>query len=232
MRIRSSSAVRALALALLAAASGVIASDPSRPILVPLDDAAKWQVLQFRSLPPHRVRFSKAGLEMVVEASAMPVIYPLPSPVAVSTVRVKGRIEGTLRVPPERQGEAKFDDYTFRIGLVEAGERTLNLFERQFAANWVKKLFELAPKGGGISHIHFYNLGTDRSQIGRERQHPLSDLILEKVVAVPGPDGRFELLHNLDRPLQTLAVWLSSDGDDTGSKFTVLVEEIELRPAR
>jgi hypothetical protein len=162
----------------------------------------------------------------------MPVIYPLRFPMAVGAVRVKGRIEGALRVPPERQGEAKFDDYSFRFGLVEAGERTLNIFERQLAAAWVKKLFELAPKGGGISHIHFFNLGTDRSQIGRERQHPLSDLILEKVVAVPGPDGRFELVHALDPPLQTIAVWLSSDGDDTGSKFTVLVEEIELRPAR
>jgi hypothetical protein len=231
MRIRSRPAARALALALLAAAPGVTASDPSRPFLVPLDDAANWQVLQFRSLPPHRIRFSKGGLEMVVEASAMPVIYPLPIQMTVSTVRVRGRIEGTLRVPPERQGEARFDDYSFRIGLVETGKRTLNVFERQFAAAWVRKLFDLASKGGGISHIHFFNLGTDRSQIGRERQHPLSDLILEKVVAVPGPDGRFELVHDLDAPLQTLAVWLSSDGDDSGSKFTVLVEEIELRPA-
>jgi hypothetical protein len=161
----------------------------------------------------------------------MPVIYPLPSPMAVSTVRVRGRIEGTLRVPAERQGEAKFDDYAFRIGLVESGERTLNFVERQFAASWVRKLFELAPKGSGISHIHFFNLGTDRAQIGRERQHPLSDLILEKVVAVPAPDGRFELVHALNPPPQTLAIWLSSDGDDTGSRFTVLVEEIELRPA-
>mgnify|MGYP001172727006 CR=1 FL=1 len=226
------SAVRALALALLAVPAGATASDPPRPLLVPLDDAAKWQVLQFRRLPPHHIRFSKTGLEMIVAASAMPVIYPLPSPMSVSTVRVRGRIEGTLRVPPERQGEAHFDDYAFRIGLVEAGTRTLGFVERPFAAAWVRKLFDLAPKGSGISHIHFFNLGTDRSQIGRGRQHPLSDLILEKVVAVPAPDGRFELVHTLDPPLQTLAVWLSSDGDDTGSKFTVLVEEIELRPGR
>jgi hypothetical protein len=225
-----SSAVRALALASLAVASSALASDPSRPFLLPLDNAANWQVLRYRSLPPHRIRFSRAGLEMIVEASAMPLIYPLPSPMSVNTVRVRGRIEGSLRVPPERQGEAKFDDYAFRIGLVEPGERTLDFVERQFAPAWVRKLFELAPKGGGISRIHFFNVGADRAHIGRERQHPLSDLILEKVVAVPGPDGRFELVHALDRPLQTIAVWLSSDGDDSGSKFTVLVEEIELRP--
>lgn len=222
--------IAAAAVAVLVIIHGAPASEPSRPLLLPLDSAANWQVLQYRSLPPHRIRFSKAGLEMIVERSAMPVIYPLPSPMSVSSVRVRGRLEGTLRVPPERQGEARFDDYSFRIGLVEPGARSLNFLERQLAAAWVRKLFELAPKGGGISRIHFFNVGTDRAQIGRARQHPLSDLILEKVVAVPGPDGRFELVHALDPPLQTIAVWLSSDGDDTGSRFTVLVEEIALRP--
>jgi hypothetical protein len=46
---------------------------------------------------------------------------------------------------------------------------------------------------------------------------------------VPRADGRFDFEHALDRPLETLAIWLSSDGDDTGSKFTVLIEHIEVR---
>jgi hypothetical protein len=220
---------RAFALALLAIAPHPVAP-ASPPFVVPLDDAAKWQILQFRGIPPHRVRFSKAGLEMIVKASAMPLIYPLPSPMAVSSVRVRGRIQGSLRVPPERQGDARYDDYAFRIGLVEPGERRLNVFEQPFAAPWVRKLFELAPKGGGIARIRFFNLGTDRSQVGRERAHPLSDLIVERVVAVPDADGRFELVHALKPPLRTIAIWLSSDGDDTGSRFTVLVEAIELQP--
>lgn len=199
------------------------------PLLVPLADQTGWQVLQYRSLPPHRIRFSAAGLEMAVDGSAMPVIYPLAPRLRVKSIRVKGRLEGALRVPPERQGEKNFDDYALRIGLVEPGERTLNFVQRQLAAAWVRKLFELAPKGSGISRIHFFNLGTERSQIGRQRQHPLSDLIVEKVVAVPAADGRFDFVHTLDSPLDTIAVWLSSDGDDTGSRFTVLIEHIELR---
>lgn len=132
---------------------------------------------------------------------------------------------------PARQGEEKLDDYVFRIGLAEPGERTLNFVQRQLAAAWVRKLFELAPQGTGISKIHFFNVGADRMHIGRQRQHPLSDLIIEKVVAVPRADGRFDFVHALDRPLETIAVWLSSDGDDTASKFTVLVEQIELSHA-
>lgn len=217
-------------LACLAPAS--IAQEPpasSRSAIVPLTGPAGWQVLRYSSLPPHRIRFTSNGLEMHVDRSAMPLIHPLPRSERVAGFRIKGRIEGTLRVPADRQGEKGFDDYAFRLGLVAAGERSLGFLERQFAAPWVRKLFELAPKGGGISRIHFFNLGTHESQIGRQREHPLSDLLLETVVAVPGPDGRFDLVHALERPLPVLAVWLSSDGDDTGSTFKVLIERIELR---
>lgn len=197
---------------------------------LPLAAPAGWQVLEYRNIPPHRIRFSASGLEMRVEGSAMPVIYPLPRPQSVRAVRVKGRVEGSLLMAPGRQGEDRFDDYVLRIGLVESGSRTLNFVQRQLAAALVRKLFELAPKGGGISRIQFFNVGADAAQIGRRRQHPLSELIHEQVVAALRLDGTFEFEHVLDRPLDALAVWLSSDGDDTGSKFTVLVEEIELRP--
>ena len=221
-----------MTLAFPAATAGAQGSPPaSSSISVPVNEQKGWQILQYRNLPAHRIRFSNAGLEMAVGSSAMPLIYPLPQRQRVSGIRVKGRVEGTLRIPPGRQGEEKFDDYVFRIGLVEAGERTLNFVQRQLAAAWVRKLFELAPKGTGISKIHFFNVGAESAQIGRQRQHPLSDLIVESVVAVPRPDGRFDFVHALDRPLETIAVWLSSDGDDTASKFTVLVEQIELSHA-
>jgi hypothetical protein len=216
--------------ALGAAAAVANAQEPlARSLVLPLGDPTNWQLLQYSRLPPHRVRFASAGLEIAVEGSAMPLIYVLPGRLRVGGIRVKGRVEGALQVAAGRQGEEKYDDYVFRIGLVEPGTRTLNFVQRQLAAAWVRKLFDLAPSGSGISGIHFFNVGAEKAQIGRHRRHPLSDLISETVVAVPRPDGRFDFMHSLDRPLDTLAVWLSSDGDDTGSKFTVLVEQIELR---
>ena len=214
-----------------ASASAQNARPDAALLTVPLHEQGKWQVLQFSRLPPHRLRFSPAGLEIEVDKSAMPLIYPLPAPVRVAAVRVVGRVEGSLSLPPQRQGEERFDDYAFRIGLVEPGERTLSFLERPFAAAWVRKLFDLAPRGGGISRIHFFNVGAERSHIGRRRQHPASELLREEVVAVPRADGRFDFEHRLDPPLATLALWLSADGDDSGSRFTVRLERIELRLA-
>lgn len=53
--------------------------------------------------------------------------------------------------------------------------------------------------------------------------------IVEKVVAVSGADGCFDFAYALEGPLEAIAVWLSSDGDDSGSKFTMAVEYIELQ---
>jgi len=208
--------------------SGAATALAQAPLLVPLHEQKGWQVLQYSNLPPHRVNFSPAGLQMTVEASAMPVIYPLRSPMRVAAVRVQGRVDGSLRLPALRQGEPKFDDYVFRLGLVASGERKLNFVQRQVAPSWVRTLFALAPEGSGISRIQFFNVGADSAAIGRERQHPLSELIFERVVAVPRPDGRFDFEHRLALPLDAVAVWLSSDGDDSGSSYAVQVERIEL----
>lgn len=222
-----------LRLALLVA-SLFLAAAPSHAqeagrVLLPLHEQGRWQPLQYSGIAPHRIRFAQAGLEVSVEGSAMPLVYPLAVPVRVASVQVKGRVvDGSLRVVPGRQGEKDADDYVFRLGLVEPGARTLNFLQRQVAPAWVRKLFELAPPGGGISRIHFLNVGAEPSHLGRERQHPLSDLIFEKVIALPRADGRFDFTHTLDRPLETIALWLSADGDDTQSRYRLLVEAIEL----
>ena len=218
---------RSLALlAALAAAAAVQA----QPVSIPLGAQGRWEALQYRNIPPHEIRFSPAGLELTVDGSAMPLVYPLEAAATVQSVRVRGRIvEGSLAMPPDKQGERGFDDYVFRLGLVESGERTLGFVQRQVAAAWVRKLFDLAPKGSGISRIYFLSVGAEKAHVGRERVHPLSELIVEKVVALPGADGRFEFTHALERPLRALAVWLSADGDDTKSRYKLLVESIELR---
>ncbi|MGH8732900.1 MAG: hypothetical protein ACREVB_04380, partial [Burkholderiales bacterium] len=143
MTLRSVALRAATALALFGI--GAFAwSEAPRGLVLPLADGTRWQALTYRSLPPHRLRFSDAGLEIAVERSAMPLIYPLPAPLRVARIRVQGRFEGELRLRAGRQGNERFDDYVFRIGLVEPGRGTLDFAQRQLAAPWVRKLLELA----------------------------------------------------------------------------------------
>jgi hypothetical protein len=199
---------------------------------VPLSQTNGWQFLKYGSIPPNTVQGTTSGFTIGVAHSASPIVLPLPKPLNVTELKVRGRISGTLKIPPGRQGTTGYDDYTVRIGLVVQGPRTLNWAERLIAANWVKKLYALAPSGTGISRIHFFNVGTTPEQIGRTRIHPLSDLMQETVVAVPDPEGGFAFSNRFNSPLDVVAIWISCDGDDSQSSFTVTLNQIDLEHTR
>lgn len=196
---------------------------------LPLDRTNGWQFLTYRKIPPNTFRATAAGLEIGVTNSAAPAVFPLPHPLSVVELRASGTITGSLKMPPAKQGQKGFDDYAVRIGLVESGSRTLNRREKLFAADWVKRLFALAPRGTGISRIHFFNVGTDPNQVGHTRTHPLSELMEETVVTVPDASGHFAFTNSFARPLNVLAVWIACDGDDTKSSFRVTLNQVVLK---
>lgn len=208
-------------------------------LVLPLTSDQGWHMVAFRGLPAHEVRFGGDGLTVRVDRSASAIVYPLASVTPVHFLRASGRVRGTLDVSADRQGERGFDDYALRVGLVEAGGRPPGFFQRRFAPEWLRMLLDMAPRGIGIASVRFFNLGTAPAQIGQSRRHPLSDLLHERVVAAADADGRFEIDVRLEAPVETMAVWINVDGDDTGSRFTVTIEHLALggfdagsRPAR
>jgi hypothetical protein len=54
-------------------------------------------------------------------------------------------------------------------------------------------------------------------------------LITERVVSAPDASGRFTVAVDLDTPIESAAVWISVDGDDTGSRFTVTLTRLQLQ---
>lgn len=196
---------------------------------VPLTTAEAWLVLSYRRIPPNRLRAGPLGLEIIVERSAGPIVHALSPPRRVARVEVAGRIDGRLRLASTAtQGDKGFDDYVLRVGLVETGTRTLGTLRRPFAAGWVKRLFDLAPRGTGLSRIRFLNVGADSGRVGVKRRHPLSDLLFEEVVTTPDDSGAFHLSVPVDPPTEVAAIWLSADGDDTASSFVVRITRFEL----
>jgi hypothetical protein len=199
-------------------------------VAVPLTSADGWQVLSYRRIPPNQVTFADGGIEIAVDRSAGPVLYPLPSPLTITRLDARGQVvRGSLDLPSGRlQGQKGYDDFVMRVGVVETGERRLGLWERLFAADWLKKLFALAPPDAGISRVRFFNVAYDASTIGLSRRHPSSDLVHEEIVVSPDASGGFVIAVALDPAPEVAAVWLAADGDDTGSRFTVRLSSLVL----
>lgn len=191
---------------------------------VPLDEAS-WVVLSYSKIPANKVIFETSNLNIKVTKSAGPVVHKLKQTKNIFGFAVSGHIKG------QKKSEASgFDeDAIFRIGLVAVGKQTLSWPKRVFAADWVKKLFELAPKGSGLDKIYFYNI-TNRSElVGKTREHPKSDLLIENISAHVDKQGSFQFAKDLASPIETAAIWISVDGDDTGSDFETTITDIQLR---
>ena len=80
----------------------------------------------------------------------------------------------------------------------------------------------------GVDRIQFFNVTEQAQHLNYKREHPLSDLIREDYRWHLGGKPDFDLAADFDSPLEVLALWLSSDGDDTKSKFSVDLNHLTL----
>jgi len=203
-------------------------------VSVPMQlDNQHWQALEYRSIPANRVTQLEQGLKIQVDASASPLIYVFDEAKTINEVSVMGMIGQLPVIPPGLvQGEKGADDFPFRLGLVLEGDKTLSLAQELFAAQWVKILFNLAPEASGIDHIMFLNLANSglASSFAAKREHPdgnglYTELIVERVFA----EQNFNINYALPMPERVIALWISADGDDTGSKYALTVNSISYK---
>ena len=64
--------------------------------------------------------------------------------------------------------------------------------------------------------------------LGQRRQHPLSELIYERNAWVLDQVGPFDLQYELETPKDVVALWLSIDGDDSQSAFSLRINQLLL----
>ena len=197
---------------------------------VPLH-AESWHSLRFSSIPANTVTHTPDGVLIRVRASASPLIHPLTdNPPVVKQISIKGTVDRLVTIAPaELQGQEGFDDFNLKLGLVFLGEQTLSWYQAAIAADWVKQMFALAPPQQGIDHIFFLNGVLSPALVGQTRVHPSTDYIKEQNAGLLNQSGDFAYTYTLPEPRATVALWLSVDGDDTGSEFDLRIDEIVIR---
>lgn len=200
---------------------------------VPLQlDSPNWQSLTYKNIKSNTVTQLDDGFKIEVDASASPLIYVFDEALTIQNITVSGQMAGLPTIPADaQQGDKNADDFPFRLGLVIEGDKTLNFAEKLIAPSWVKTLYELAPDGAGVDHIHFLNLANaDKSSSWQQRNHPRSKgLFKETIVQQVTADEQFEMQYALPQATKVLALWISSDGDDTGSRYALTLKSISLK---
>ena len=190
----------------------------------------KWHSLKYSSLPANTVTFLPHSISIDVHHSASPLIYPMTdNPLFIKEISIKGEVNQLVNIePPEKQGEKNLDDFNLRLGLVLLGDKRLSWYEELLAPEWIKKMFNLAPKDQGIEHIYFLNAVLSPALLNRTRTHPLSEYIKEHYIWLMNTPGAFSYSHAFQKPKHTGGLWMAVDGDDSQSEFTLKIQEISI----
>ena len=201
---------------------------------IPLRSKEKWYILKYDFLPANHVTFSDNGLSIKVDKSASPLIYPLTKdPILVEKVSIAGHVDKLVSIKnPDQQGQKGFDDFNLRFGLVLLGSKRLSWLKRQLASKWIVEMHNLAPKNQGINHIDFLNAVLSPNRLNSVRTHPLSEHLKERNVWLMDKPGAFSYSHTFSNPQHTIALWISVDGDDTKSSFTLNIKQIKLEKSK
>ncbi len=192
--------------------------------------ADDWQVLGYGRIPVNEVRFDDDGMQVSVDRSASAIVCPLETIGRFQRLHIDADITGSVDLGGKPQGSKGADDFRLRVGLVYAGDKTLNFLQRSIAPKWIKTLYALAPEGAGISRVEFYNTWQDPDLDGLERPHPTTDIWREHFVLQTDENGRIEQSVAVPSDADVVAIWISTDGDDTDSSFRVQINSLMLDP--
>lgn len=198
-------------------------------LALPVNNLSSWQQEAFSKKTSNQFSVENAALLVSVKKSASPLFFKMPE-----IKKIKGfKIIGEFKSLPTfkdvgLQGKKGSDDYPLRIGFVVLGKKTLTGLYRLVAAQWVKRIYSLLPKGSGLDRIEFFNISQNAAELGVKRTHYSSDLLHETIIAIQKNPGAFSVEHSLKEPIDTIAIWISIDGDDTLSDYNVSLSAIEL----
>ena len=198
-------------------------------LALPVNDLSSWQQEAFSKKSSNVFSVEKGALLVSVKKSASPLFFKLSEAKKITGFKIVGEFKGLpVFKNLSLQGKKGNDDYPFRIGFVVPGQKTLSGLYKFVAAQWVKRIYNLIPKGTGLDRIEFFNVSQNPAELGLKRTHYSSDLLKETIVAVQNTSGAFSVEHTFTTPIDTIAIWISIDGDDTLSDYSVLLSSIEL----
>jgi len=196
-------------------------------LVLPLQKEQGWTDLKFSQSPKNQISFSPSGLQLSVNHSSSPLFYRLEEVLAIKEVRMKFDLLGLPQLSKDRkEGDDSNDDFPLRLGLVLTGDTQLNWFQRLFAPLWLKELSEKSEPHQ-LKKVLFLTIA-QTLPVGTKRFHPKSELLEEEVVLQVNQPGSFDVTWKSDKPVETYALWIQADGDDTRSSFNTLVKEITL----
>jgi hypothetical protein len=188
-------------------------------------DMKELSHIQFDKIPATNYSTKDGILQADVNNSSSILIRPFDAVKSVKAVSFLWKAEGGPAVKnAEQEKEKKGDDVTLRVGLMLNGDKPTVPF---FAPSWVKATEKVMK----LPSDKIINLSVaTKNSPGTEWESPYSDSITYlSLASQPAADGWQTAETTFAKPLNVVGYWIIADGDDTKSKFTVSMKNLEIK---
>ncbi len=183
-----------------------------------------FEHIQFKRIKENNYVYQDQQLKIEVDDSASFLMMPFDHVQKVSKVSFQWRSVGKPNIKNEKHEKKRNgDDAVFKLALLLKADDTL--FNPLMPA-WMKRVGKLLSLP---SEEMIYLVAGAKHAAGERWINPYNDRV--KMIAMKNDvdaDGWLMASYAFDQPVEVVGLWLMSDGDNTGSKFTVRVKNIVL----
>ncbi|MBL4712711.1 MAG: DUF3047 domain-containing protein [Gammaproteobacteria bacterium] len=201
--------------------ANAIAEKPQQTILLQADN---FEHIQFKRIQPNQYVYANQQLKIIVNDSASFLMKPFDSIKKIGQVSFEWRSEGAPKVKDAHHEEQKSgDDAVFKLGLLlESDDSSL----MPFLPSWMKRVESLLtfPSENMINLVVAARHSPNTKWINPYNKR----VTMISMASVKGENGWQQSSYQFEKPVNVVALWLMSDGDNTGSRFTVHVKNIKM----
>jgi len=188
-------------------------------------DFAELQHIEFGRIPANEITVSDGTVTFRVMKSASFLMQGFDQVMPVKQVDLSWKSEGVPSLQDADQEKQKAgDDAVVKLGLLlRADKEGFN----PFLPGWMK---QVRQELSHPSEMMIYLVADSRHDAGQRWANPYNERItMVSMLDVPTGDGWNRSTMEFDEPVDVVAIWLMSDGDNTGSSFVTTVREVVLR---
>lgn len=187
--------------------------------------ADNFEHVQFKKIKPNNHVYENNFLKIDVDDSASLLMLPFDTVKKISKVSFEWRSEGLPLVNDAQHESSKAgDDAVVKIGLLLKADDTP--FFNPFTPSWLKRVNELLtfPSDNMV-----YLVVNAKHAAGEEWLNPYNARVsMVSISSMKGLDDWQQASYQLDQSLAVVALWIMADGDNTDSKFTSYIKNIQL----
>lgn len=222
MKINSCYISVPLSVIILLHTNTLFASPPVEAISLQADN---FEHVQFKKIKPNNHVYENNFLKIDVDESASLLMLPFDTVKKISKVSFEWRSEGLPLVNDAQHESSKAgDDAVVKIGLLLKAD-DMPLFN-PFTPSWLKRVNALLtfPSDNMV-----YLVVNAKHATGEKWLNPYNARVLMvSISSMKGLDDWQQASYQLDQSLAVVALWIIADGDNTESKFTSYIKNIQL----